>query len=187
MSASISGNAGIAGALVSWTGPSSGNVTADPEGNYLITGLGNGSYTITPSLAGQAFNPPNQVQTISGVNIAGLNFNATSASTPTSGFSASWFEGQQNAGLGVYVSAGQWQGVIYNPQIVFVPANSTSALYLNPGSGIVQVGAGASIPNGSYGIAIVVSGQVQTSGNGPTSLGTEVTSNGILSITDIRT
>jgi hypothetical protein len=180
MSSSISGSAGVAGASVSWTGPSSGSVTADPEGNYLITGLGNGSYTITPSLAGQAFNPPNQVQTISGANIAGLNFNATSASTPTSGFSPSWLEGQQNAGLGVYVSAGQWEGVLYNPQIVSVPPSGTNYLYLSPGSGVVQVG--ATQPNNAYGIAIVESGEVLT---GTINLPNNV-SPGILSIQDIQ-
>lgn len=102
---------------------------------------------------------------------------------PSSGFSPNWYEGQLNAGLAIYVSPGVFGGANVNGQIVFVPANSTSYLYLS-GSGVVQVG--ASLPSGAYGIAIVVSGPVQTSGNGPASIGMEVTSEGILSITDIR-
>ena len=49
---SISGNAGVAGATVSYTGTASGSVTADGSGNYTITGLSNGSYTITPTIDG---------------------------------------------------------------------------------------------------------------------------------------
>jgi hypothetical protein len=75
---SISGNAGVAGATVSYTGTSSGNVTADGSGNYTIPSLVNGSYTITPSLAGYTFSPTNQSETVSGSNITGVNFTATS-------------------------------------------------------------------------------------------------------------
>lgn len=78
---SISGNAGIASALVSYTGTASGSVTADGSGNYTITGLANGSYTITPSLAGFTFAPTNSAQTVNNANITGVNFVATAAST----------------------------------------------------------------------------------------------------------
>jgi Carboxypeptidase regulatory-like domain len=74
---SISGNAGIAGALVSYSGTSSGSVTADGSGNYSIGGLANGSYTITPSLGGYTFAPTSRNVTLSGSNITGVNFVAT--------------------------------------------------------------------------------------------------------------
>ena len=48
---SISGNAGVADATVSYSGTASGSVIADGSGNFTISGLGAGSYTITPSLA----------------------------------------------------------------------------------------------------------------------------------------
>ncbi len=74
----ISGNAGIAGATVSWTGTSSGSVTADGSGNYN-TGevLVDGNYTITPTKTGYTFAPVNSAQTIAGADIAGVNFIAT--------------------------------------------------------------------------------------------------------------
>jgi len=74
---SISGNAGVAGATVSWTGTASGSTTADGSGNYTIPSLANGPYTITPSLTGYTFSPASANETISGSNITGVNFTAT--------------------------------------------------------------------------------------------------------------
>jgi hypothetical protein len=71
---SISGNAGIAGATVAYTGTASGSVTADGSGNYTISGLANGTYTITPSLDSYVFNPLNRVEIVSNANISGVNF-----------------------------------------------------------------------------------------------------------------
>ena len=53
----ISGNAGLAGATISWSGTSSGQHTADGSGNFTISGLAEGSYTITPSLTDYSFSP----------------------------------------------------------------------------------------------------------------------------------
>ena len=78
---SISGNAGVAGATVSWTGTASGSTTADGSGNYTIPSLADGSYTITPSLAGYTFSPTNSAQTVSGADITGVNFTATASSS----------------------------------------------------------------------------------------------------------
>jgi hypothetical protein len=74
---SISGNAGIAGATVAYTGFASGSVTADGSGNSTISGLANGSYTITPTLSGYAFSPTSQNETIDNASITGVNFTAT--------------------------------------------------------------------------------------------------------------
>lgn len=75
----ISGSVGVPFATVSWTGTSSGSVTADGSGNYN-TGevLADGSYTITPSLTGYVFNPVNSNQTVAGADITGVNFTAKS-------------------------------------------------------------------------------------------------------------
>ena len=73
----ITGNAGVAGATVAWTGTSSGSVTADGSGNFNTGNLGVGSYTITPSLTGYTFTPTSSVQTITNANITGVNFTAT--------------------------------------------------------------------------------------------------------------
>lgn len=67
----ISGNVGVAAALVSYAGPSSGSVTADGSGNFTIPGLANGTYTLTPSLAKYTFTPTSLQVVISGANVAG--------------------------------------------------------------------------------------------------------------------
>jgi hypothetical protein len=83
LSASISGNAGAGGVTVTYSGASSGSVVADSFGNYILPNLVNGSYTITPSLAGHTFSPSSSSQTMSGTNITGVNFVATL--TPVTG------------------------------------------------------------------------------------------------------
>jgi hypothetical protein len=76
---SISGNAGVAGATVSWSGTASGSTVADGSANYTIPSLADGPYTITPSLAGYAFSPLSSNQTLAGANITGVNFTANQA------------------------------------------------------------------------------------------------------------
>jgi hypothetical protein len=71
---SISGNAGTASATVS-TGAVS--TTADASGNYTLSGLANGTYTVTPSKSGCTFSPVNASVTVSGANVTGRNFTAT--------------------------------------------------------------------------------------------------------------
>jgi hypothetical protein len=107
------------------------------------------------------------------------------------GFAPSWYEGQQNAGLGIYVSPGSINGVEVNGAVITVPANSTTYVWVTA-AGIFQTG--LSVPGGSYGIALVSSGTVITGGNteagltGPLGQWSGLTTdNGILSIQDIRT
>lgn len=76
---SISGNIsgpGGAGATVSYTGPSSGNVTADGSGNFTIPGLADGDFVVTPTNAGFAFTPTSQNVTVSGADVTGVNFSS---------------------------------------------------------------------------------------------------------------
>jgi hypothetical protein len=73
----ISGNAGIAGATVFYSGVNgSGSVVADALGNYSIPNLPNGIYTITPSKTGYTFSPTSSIQNVS-ANTTGVNFTAT--------------------------------------------------------------------------------------------------------------
>jgi len=64
----ISGNAGVAGATVSYSGTASGSVTSASDGSYVITGLADGPYTVTPSKTGYTFNPASANKTISGAD-----------------------------------------------------------------------------------------------------------------------
>ena len=83
----ISGNlspaSGGAGATITLSGASNGAVTADAAGAYSFTGLANGSYVLTPGKAGYSFTPSTQSVTVNGVNITGVNFTDSVASSQT--------------------------------------------------------------------------------------------------------
>lgn len=75
---SISGAiSGGAGATISLSGTASASVTADSSGNYQFTGLANGTYTVTPKKTGYTISPTTQNVSLSGANVAGVNFSAT--------------------------------------------------------------------------------------------------------------
>ncbi len=80
---SISGNVGAAGFGTTLTldGATSGSVSSNASGNYAFTGLPDGDYTVTPSESGFAFTPASRGVTVNGVNVFGINFTATPAST----------------------------------------------------------------------------------------------------------
>ncbi len=71
---SISGSAGTSGATVTAGGKTA---TSDASNNYTITGLANGTYTVTPTKTGCTFSPASQSVTVSGANVTGKNFTAT--------------------------------------------------------------------------------------------------------------
>ena len=99
---SISGNVSgdvSAGVTISAGGKSA---VTDGSGNYTISGLADGSYTVTPTLAGYTFAPANQSTTISGGNVTGINFTATSTGGTTYSVSGT-VTGDVSAGVTVSV------------------------------------------------------------------------------------
>ncbi len=60
----ISGNAGVAGATVTYSGTTSGSVTADGSGSYSIGPLMNGTYTVTPSKPQYLFTPASKTVSV---------------------------------------------------------------------------------------------------------------------------
>ena len=78
ISGTISPVAGGSGATVTLSGVAGASTTANSSGNFTLSGLANGTYTVTPSHAGYTFNPTSLSVTVSGANItSGLNFTAT--------------------------------------------------------------------------------------------------------------
>jgi hypothetical protein len=77
---SISGSAGTSGATV--TAGSQG-ATSDASNNYVISGLANGTYTVTPSKSGCTFSPATLSVTVAGANVTGNNFTATCGTSST--------------------------------------------------------------------------------------------------------
>jgi hypothetical protein len=77
---SISGNAGTSGATVS---AGSQGATSDASNNYTISGLANGTYTVTPSKSGCTFSPASTSVTVSGANVTAINFTASCTTSST--------------------------------------------------------------------------------------------------------
>lgn len=137
---SISGNVGTSGATVT---AGSASTTSDASGNYTISGLAAGTYTVTPSKSGCTFTPTSRSVTV-GPNATGINFTA-SCSSGSQLLQNPGFE-QGNviwvASTGVIENAssppprsGSWKAYLngygfysseYLYQDVSVPANATS-------------------------------------------------------------
>jgi hypothetical protein len=69
------------GATVSLSGAATAIVVADSWGNYIITGLTNGSYVITASAPGYTFTPASQSVTLNGASVSGVNFSSVLTTT----------------------------------------------------------------------------------------------------------
>ena len=102
---SISGNAGTSGATIT---AGTQSATSDGSNNFTVSGLANGTYSVTPTKSGCTFSPASTSVTVSSANVTGINFTA-SCSGPTTLFS----NGFESAGSGwataqVSGTAGAW-------------------------------------------------------------------------------
>ena len=82
ISGTISGTPGVSVAL---SGAASTTTITDASGNYQFTGLANGAYTITPTLAGETFSPTSLSVTVSGANLSAENFTGTAVTYSLTG------------------------------------------------------------------------------------------------------
>ncbi len=81
VSGTITPVTGGSDAILSLSGNLTETTTADSAGNFTITGLSNGTYTITPSNAGFTFSPVSQSFIINGTNLTGVKFTASPLTT----------------------------------------------------------------------------------------------------------
>jgi hypothetical protein len=76
ISGTINPPLGGSGATVTLGGAETATAVADANGNYMFSGLPDGSYTVTPSRGGYTFTPVSQAVMINGTNQTGVNFTA---------------------------------------------------------------------------------------------------------------
>jgi hypothetical protein len=72
-----------AGVTISLSGAATGSATTDAGGAYSFSGLSNGGYTVTPTLAGYTFSPVSNSVTVNGVDVTAAGFTATAVPGPT--------------------------------------------------------------------------------------------------------
>jgi sugar lactone lactonase YvrE len=73
VSGTVSG-AVSAGVTVALTGAATGGTVTDALGNYSFSGVTDGSFTLTPSLAGYTFTPASLPLTVAGADVPAQNF-----------------------------------------------------------------------------------------------------------------
>lgn len=76
ISGTVSGNVS-AGVIMALTGSGSTMMVTASNGTYSFTGLPNGTYIVTPSAAGNTFNPGSTTVTVNNANVSGQNFTST--------------------------------------------------------------------------------------------------------------
>jgi hypothetical protein len=97
-SSAISGNAGVAGATLSWTDGSAKSVTADASGNYSLNVSYDWSGTVSPSKTGYSFTPPNRSYSNVTTDQINQNYTATlnhyfiSGNAGQSGVTLTWID-----------------------------------------------------------------------------------------------
>jgi hypothetical protein len=79
-----SGGVGLSGATLTLSGAGSGTASTDANGNYTISGVVDGTYTVTPTKGGYTFAPTSTSVAVSGANQTGTNFTAIATATSSS-------------------------------------------------------------------------------------------------------
>jgi hypothetical protein len=174
---SISGNLGAvsSGSTVTLSGSASASTTANASGNYSFGSLANGSYSVTPSKAGQTFSPASQNVTVAGSNVTGVNFAQQTWSisgnvgTTTSGTTVT-LSGSAGASTTADASGNYGFNNLLNGSYTVTPANAGFA-FNPPNQPVTLNGANAShvsftaTPNPTWSISGTIS---------PASLGANV-------------
>ncbi len=99
----VSGNAGTASATIT---AGTRTATSDASSNYTITGLANGTYTVTPTKSGCTFTPATRSVTVASANVTGVTFTASCGGATTlftDGFETTGWSSVDTSG-----TAGTW-------------------------------------------------------------------------------
>jgi hypothetical protein len=142
----LAGNAGIAGAVISWTDGSAKTATADTSGNYSIIVPYLWSGTVTPSLTGYTFTPVNRTYTNGAADQPAQNFTSDaitytiSGNAGAAGATVSWKDGSAKTAtadsLGAYsfTVSYNWSGTVTPSQAgyMFTPESLAYANVLEP-------------------------------------------------------
>ncbi|MDX9736006.1 MAG: choice-of-anchor J domain-containing protein, partial [Thermoanaerobaculia bacterium] len=97
-------SAGTASATVT---AGSASATSDASGNFTLTGLAAGTYTVTPTKSGCTFSPTSRSVTVSSANVTGVNFTASCGGGETTLFNDG-FESTGWSQVDTSGTAGSW-------------------------------------------------------------------------------
>lgn len=126
------------GVTISVSGAMNASVASDSSGNYKVSGLPNGSYTVTPSKTGYTFIQTSTAVIINGANVSGKDFTANAVQYSINGT----ISGAVQVGVAITVTGTTEAGNALN----------TSAT--TSGSSFSMT----NLPNGSYTVTAVKTG-----------------------------
>ena len=115
---------------VAVSGAVNATVSTDADGNYSVSGLPNGSYTVTPSRTGYTFTQPSRSVVVSGADASGNDFTAAAVHYAVTGT----VSGAVEAGVTIAVTGTTEGGSPFTTSIT-----TTGGGYAAP-----------NVPNGSY-------------------------------------
>lgn len=117
------------GVLITVTGTATATATTGAGGTYTVTGLFDGSYTVTPSYAGYTFTPNSTAVTISGLNLTGKNFTSAVIIAPTYTLSGT-VNGPYVAGVTITMSGAGTATTTTNASGAYSFANLPAGTYI---------------------------------------------------------
>ena len=79
LSGTVSPTSFGAGTTITVSGTATASANADAAGNFVVTGLPNGSYTVTAAKSGYTFTPVSQARSINGADVTDVDFTAAQA------------------------------------------------------------------------------------------------------------
>jgi hypothetical protein len=194
---SISGSAGVAGATLVLSGAAGASTSANGSGTYTFSNLANGTYSVTPSLAGYTFTPTSQTMNVNGASVTGVNFTASSqaqtfsisgtisgssgatvvlagassATTTTNGSDAFTFGGLANGTYSVTPSAVGYTFAPTSQAATINGANVSGVNFTATANAIYSIGGTITPPSISSGSTVILSG----SGTASTTVGSNGT------------
>jgi O-glycosyl hydrolase len=116
-----------AGATMTLGGPASATATADAGGAYAFADVADGTYTVTPAKAGFTFTPSSRTVAVSGADVAGVDFAASSFAANLTVDASRTF--QTVDGMGANVNVNSWKAGELRPALdLLVDVNGASLL-----------------------------------------------------------
>jgi subtilisin family serine protease len=139
---------GVPGVTLALTGGASKSAPTDVGGNFTLTGVADGSYTLTPVRLGYTFTPPSLGVSVSGAAVASQDFVAVQSAgaesenndtwaqanaLPDLPFTADMFAGSLGSGTGYAANDGD--ATDFCKFAIAVPSRVTFSMAFNSGTG----------------------------------------------------
>ncbi len=128
ISGTVSGDV-QAGVTVALSGDATGSTVSAGDGSFSFGGLSNGTYTVTPNLAGYSFAPASRAVTVAGADETGVDFTATA----TGGPAGVWYVRAGGTGDGT-----SWATAFGHPQDAVDAASAGEEVWIAEGTYVRQ-------------------------------------------------